>query len=1237
MEGNISSLICTSYGKDCNPLSLSMSRGLMRVAATRIFNVPEQSFMEIISNAVDAISDEKIGKFGMGFYSILYWVYTDPIAFINIRTQSYNILIKSGVNGPTYKITQILPVKGTTVTINANFNSKELSNQISRFVYNKNASISHDLHDGEEEYIIFVGEGRKTVSVSERGRSVTIKDDGPGMDYNTIMSSLLIPSVSSKNRPSLPYNLDFSMSDKKGGYFNIIVGGVVIYRSRSNNPNYDQFCVNLPASTSLPVSRDDVMYDRDVSISLSKQLMGLASKFIKEGDVSNFILQLTNYSMYTSHREGKKLVNKVISYIQDYPNIVPVQLNSDIHIFCKKMLPNLRTVVFPTDHLGVSAFKTENSLDKYLSDMSIKKDIFNHKKVIHYEGPTINLSKYLITDTTNRNWVSNIMATNSVVTLTPFSNNVSSTIDYVDLVANTFNTTTSNCDVQSGIRLIVKQSAEMVKALLPKHYKDYMITFSDTLSRVKYNFSYGSTNSILFNDKSSNGTMTLYPKVTDYKAYESHTIECLYFFLEAIELNVTGGYSWYPNIWGFLPIDMDEDLESFRRYMLNGLSLCLNPAEKLVFYYIMRKNDVMPKAGISEFLVREIQRFGGNDLSTLVINNARMYVMSSDLFTSVINPVENSLKLYTRAFEPVLTDLCSVQLRSVTANQMINYIYSNGDISSIFSGAATMGKKTPLQTISIVVNDGTTKSYGSASIAELVQNSIDASKVSGTKTPINVNIGEDGFSIEDGVGIKDIIYLLIPFLSNKDVNDTKVTGEMGTGFFNVYRECKAVTISTTYNGVGTYIEGYPVIEGDKVVDILYKYYISDTDLPNNTNISVHLPEDSNKRVKALTDVYIYLKNYIVYTPFPVTINDEYSSKKKTLVYSSEIGQIYYTEESTIPSFVTTNNIPFTDLKGFVQNYYGFNRDFMNYCSLRIIVNINKEYYTPTQSRTKVSTKDDGMFTKFLNDGIHLAILRIYASKGYSNPDEILLYSSSSSEISQLLINEKDPYLIIENYHNSIIEGKISSVINKMIHSKKRNSDFKTSDITDTWLTDKIIKPKAVDSGYLVKGKKKKDKSKKSKAYSVKILQDVVDRYWKILDKSDKWSGKLPTSKPPKVLFKSKTKDHGYYNPKSHKIVLSEGKVKGDDVMSSLEEYTQLFATNKLEATRMMRTNHILKTLFSPCIPATTLLHELLHAVSSDDHYGYHGNPNFTVNGENHTFDGTASALYSLTVNGGLWE
>jgi len=75
----------------CHNISQKISSNLIRVAASRIFANPSQSILELPVNSVDSYRDlrgekSSIGKFGMGFFSILYYLIGHPMRSLNISS-----------------------------------------------------------------------------------------------------------------------------------------------------------------------------------------------------------------------------------------------------------------------------------------------------------------------------------------------------------------------------------------------------------------------------------------------------------------------------------------------------------------------------------------------------------------------------------------------------------------------------------------------------------------------------------------------------------------------------------------------------------------------------------------------------------------------------------------------------------------------------------------------------------------------------------------------------------------------------------------------------------------------------------------------------------------------------------------------------------------------------------------------------------------------------------------------
>ena len=110
-----------------------------------------------------------------------------------------------------------------------------------------------------------------------------------------------------------------------------------------------------------------------------------------------------------------------------------------------------------------------------------------------------------------------------------------------------------------------------------------------------------------------------------------------------------------------------------------------------------------------------------------------------------------------------------------------------------------------MQGLQIAVNAGTTRPPLEAALIEMYQNSMDAVAAGrAADCEIDVQAYPDGdghawVGMEDrGTGIPDILTLLIPYYSTKDAATS--VGQMGNGFFNVYRDADRVYIRNCHGG-----------------------------------------------------------------------------------------------------------------------------------------------------------------------------------------------------------------------------------------------------------------------------------------------------------------------------------------------------------------------------------------------------------------------------------------------------
>ena len=145
----------------CDPCVLigrKIANSLIKIAALRIFAEPEQSILELPVNSIDAYNPtQKIGKFGMGFFSMLYWLIGHPERSLTINSTSLiknseycsyiaKIAEKNGVLSFNIITTPLTSASqtGTTIILQDNDNNlpiRGFEEQLYKLKYSKGAKI----------------------------------------------------------------------------------------------------------------------------------------------------------------------------------------------------------------------------------------------------------------------------------------------------------------------------------------------------------------------------------------------------------------------------------------------------------------------------------------------------------------------------------------------------------------------------------------------------------------------------------------------------------------------------------------------------------------------------------------------------------------------------------------------------------------------------------------------------------------------------------------------------------------------------------------------------------------------------------------------------------------------------------------------------------------------------------------------------------------------------------------
>jgi hypothetical protein len=426
-----------------------------------------------------------------------------------------------------------------------------------------------------------------------------------------------------------------------------------------------------------------------------------------------------------------------------------------------------------------------------------------------------------------------------------------------------------------------------------------------------------------------------------------------------------------------------------------------------------------------------------------------------DLFTSTdhdiekvfrskyADPVVFATKQYVQLVEQVLLRTTgAVQARKrpvideknyVSLKKLMAYLYKYPitDLTSLLRQLSAFrynSEEFRLQTVDVAVNEGTTKNFVRAILTEMIQNSFDAIRLAtsrsdsrGVTSDIHVTITSSSLAITDTVGIPDagLIALLLPFLSTKDASVQEVTGEMGTGFFNVYRQpfTSYVVIDTIcpMDGIPnsmmhTRIEAVPKVEAGRVTDVYYSIHRSSTTQSRGTTITVHFNEmDKHLIADSIVSADAFIHQFLAYVDgFNVYYNEQPVRKEKELVYTSNVLTVYHSDYAqTSRSVLMTNNVPFSDLESYYSVMTG--KELMTMLKLNVVVNVSKNYYTPVHSRSSIMVGGSGSgredkATKLLDEleyGLFLVLLQRYV-KISKDRDAILSDTEYSSEVYQVI-------------------------------------------------------------------------------------------------------------------------------------------------------------------------------------------------------------------------------------------
>ena len=570
-----------------------------------------------------------------------------------------------------------------------------------------------------------------------------------------------------------------------------------------------------------------------------------------------------------------------------------------------------------------------------------------------------------------------------------------------------------------------------------------------------------------------------------------------------------------------------------------------------------------------------------------------------------------------------------------------------------------------LQITEIAINEGSTKTFVNSILTETVQNSLDAIR---TKLPINTYIDlrlekcaehKIIFSITDYVGMEmnGIIATMIPFLSSKTPSEI-VTGEMGSGFFNVYRESKKVLIKTVHNSKAVIILDTPVHDkNNRVVDIKRSVQIKKSDESNHTTIYVLIcAQNAFEYTDIISDFLFMIQNVMTLIEGAnIRFNDKEIGIKTETLYDTEHFnfQINVSDWMITESYIFTKGVPFASLHNYFSDKNVIQQFVLDGLEYNSVLNIKHGLFTPVQTRSKlnISPKNFKLLTDFLYNSLYLQKLHYitHTRREEKAFNEIIPNFTSETSLDQILFtrNVKINQYEVETLDRFMIyysfEGNpsIESLINKSYYIMeekgfKDNPDLKKKvekmlvnttrikscrEAVILWLSTKNNQKE----GEQILEKKDKTTFLNNEIMLKKVFTIFMKLYWQ--GGADLDIKGFKQSIPKIKIEKISDLIAGCYEPFIHTITINSQFLKNSD---------KFIESIKTKNIINVKNSSIFQKYFMMSMPASTLIHEIEHARRNSSHTdaGVHDTIYETypdIPTKLYTFDESANQTYEIIM------
>lgn len=974
--------VCTEKGR-------IISESLIKVASTRIFVKAEQAIIELITNSIDSYpsnANRKVGRFGMGFFSFMYFLVGHPerCLYINSAVGTNVALIRVKYINNTLKcsftVRKCLNIRGTTISLRTGFDvfTPDETAAFTKYVYYTKdidrASIYLNGNTKIDSSII----STDSVDILIDPTLIRVSDQGSGIGIDVVMKSLLVPSSSTKGlvnsgSTANEFTNNSSMRSSVGiSTFRIVVNQIALVSLNIEGPY--SFTIDLPHTVKVPVSRDDIIIEESKDI-LLKSLLLILSKAEEMKNVLHFENALKTYINFTANINNKKLIKLFINNIYDvfYKDKIVI---SEKHVnFYEKL--NLHYIV--------------GSLPNYTENTKVIKSIV---------------------DNLDRKFVDRETFASKIIVKIPIMENSElfdgDTYSYIFVPLNFLTPEWSSIDVKSIYRkeaLSLKNRSgpdedpfiKMVKGVTLRAIENYQNPkLSIAMDNFDTEFNQSIQNArIIFGDNLPMYLRRMVSIFENIKTSDSHNLKYkIIRSTKSYNFNPEKDYSVLQNYILFL-IDA---VKEYHQTEIENMLISPFSISGIDYAIMLVDEGLIGKLSPLEILAfsmisgtKGIYTFNPKTLSTILPHFTKIYVENMKISDLIVVNTWETNRILDIAIN-TLSGNASSNLRhenmpspqTLTSGykfklkQLISLTFVDPHID--LKNAHRQPDNIPLQIIEISVNAGTTKDFIQATLTELVQNSRDAIRILKSQTnqdrnKLHIRTSFDAdrklakVSIHDFVGMtKDnFISMCTPFYSTKKASEL-VTGEMGTGFFNIYRESLHVQIISIKSGKRIRVEQFPIRDSlQNVVDISTNLIIDDSKDPEGTRITFTFP------VKSVTEVHNtidhFVRNRISLMGFDELIyNNTPITQQMKKLYSIDGLESFYCENLS-ESSIQTKGVPFSSLYDFFSGKEEFNisRELLMKVSSELVINIKHGFYTPVQSRTSINILPEKLieFKKFI--------------------------------------------------------------------------------------------------------------------------------------------------------------------------------------------------------------------------------------------------------------------------------